>query len=70
MAQTTPDEAPSSNLTNPILNYIYIKFEQQTKHSVNADKHKPQAQMLLLNWHIQNPNITAVEMLSLNTLTT
>ena len=60
MAQTTPDEVPTSHLTNPILNYI-IKFEQPNKNDNN--KHNLHTKLPLLNWHNQNPNITTVQML-------
>ena len=60
MAQTTPDEIPTSNLTNPILNYIII-FEQLNKNDYN--KHNPHTKLPLLNRHNQNPNTTTVQML-------
>jgi len=44
--------------TSPTLTYI------QTKNFVLDDKHKPQAELSVFNWHNQNPNMTTVEMLT------
>ena len=60
LAQIIPDAVPTSNVTNLILNYT-IKFEQPNENDNN--KHNPHAQLPLLNWHNQNPNITTVQML-------
>ena len=35
-------------------------YKFQTK---KDDKHKPQAKMLVLNWHNKSPNITTAQML-------
>ena len=55
-----PDEVPTSQQTNLMLNYI-IKFEQPNKNDNN--KHNPHTKLPLLNRHKQNPNITTVQML-------
>jgi hypothetical protein len=40
-----------------------LNCNNKTKNSVIDDKNNPQAKLSVLNWHNQNPNITAVEML-------
>ena len=61
LAQSTPVEAPTYNLTKLIPNYV-TKFEQPNKNDNN--KHNPQAKLSALNRHNQNPNITTVQMLT------
>ena len=46
-----------------IITIQILNSNNQTKNSVHDDKHNPQAKLPALNWHNQNPNITAAEML-------
>ena len=46
-----------------IITIHILNSNNQTKNLVHDDKHNPQAKQPALNWHNQNPNITAAEML-------
>jgi len=60
VAQTTSNKLQTSNITNPILNYIYLTLTIKQK---TCSKMTNLAKMLVLNWHNQNLNIITVEML-------
>ena len=48
--------------TNPQVRTL--NSNKQTKNLGDHDKHNPQTNLPVLNWHNQNPNITTAEMLT------